>query len=190
MNRTFKAAVAAFIFAVGFAGSVAAGPFEDAVSLDEKQSKEAVVVDAFLSDCVLNLPNLEKIRAAARVLRWKRLSPDELTMLGPLDSRAEAEGWVATQDTLKLLVGITSGSIGSQRAVSCSVAQRDVKQSALLDSLHRKLNLKPLNNEREAGQRYRAWTTEANGYSVLIMLTTMTDKNVAGGSISAAVKLQ
>jgi hypothetical protein len=32
MNRTFKAAVAALIFAVGFAGSVAAGPFEAAVA--------------------------------------------------------------------------------------------------------------------------------------------------------------
>jgi TPR repeat protein len=30
MNRTFKAAVAALILAVSFAGSVAAGPFEDA----------------------------------------------------------------------------------------------------------------------------------------------------------------
>ena len=29
MNRTFKAAVAALIFAVGFAGSAAAGPFEE-----------------------------------------------------------------------------------------------------------------------------------------------------------------
>jgi TPR repeat protein len=29
MNRTFKAAIAALIFAVGFAGSVAAGPRED-----------------------------------------------------------------------------------------------------------------------------------------------------------------
>jgi TPR repeat protein len=33
MNRTFKAAVAALIFAVGFAGSVAAGPHEDAVAV-------------------------------------------------------------------------------------------------------------------------------------------------------------
>ena len=32
MNRTFKAAVAALIFAVGFAGLVIAGPFEDAVA--------------------------------------------------------------------------------------------------------------------------------------------------------------
>jgi hypothetical protein len=31
MNRTFKATAAALIFAAGFAGSVAAGPFEDAV---------------------------------------------------------------------------------------------------------------------------------------------------------------
>jgi hypothetical protein len=90
MNRTFKAAVAALMLAVGLAGSVAAGPVEDGV------------VDAFLGNCVLNLPNLEKIRAASRVFGWKRLSPDAMTMLGPLDSGAEAEGWMATQDSLKV----------------------------------------------------------------------------------------
>jgi hypothetical protein len=36
MIRTFKAAVAALIFAVGFAGSVAAGPFEDAFAAYKK----------------------------------------------------------------------------------------------------------------------------------------------------------
>jgi uncharacterized protein len=36
MNHTFKAAVATFIVAVGFAGSVAAGPFEDARAAYEK----------------------------------------------------------------------------------------------------------------------------------------------------------
>ena len=36
MNRTFKAAVAALMLAVGFAGSVAAGPFEDAAAAYEK----------------------------------------------------------------------------------------------------------------------------------------------------------
>jgi hypothetical protein len=36
MNRTFKAAVAALIIAVGFAGSVAAGPFEDGQAADKR----------------------------------------------------------------------------------------------------------------------------------------------------------
>jgi TPR repeat protein len=36
MNRTFKAAVAALMFAVGSAGSVAAGPFEDATAAYNK----------------------------------------------------------------------------------------------------------------------------------------------------------
>jgi uncharacterized protein len=36
MNRTFKAAVAALMLAFGFAGSVAAGPFEAAVAAYEK----------------------------------------------------------------------------------------------------------------------------------------------------------
>jgi hypothetical protein len=36
MNRTFKAAVAALMLAVGFAGSVAAGPFEDATAAYNK----------------------------------------------------------------------------------------------------------------------------------------------------------
>jgi uncharacterized protein len=36
MNRTFKAAVAALVLSVGFAGSVAAGPFEDAAAAYKK----------------------------------------------------------------------------------------------------------------------------------------------------------
>jgi TPR repeat protein len=36
MNRTFKAAVAALIFAAGFAGPVAAGPFDDAFAAYKK----------------------------------------------------------------------------------------------------------------------------------------------------------
>jgi uncharacterized protein len=36
MNRTFKATVAALMFAVSFAGSVAAGPFEDAAAAYKK----------------------------------------------------------------------------------------------------------------------------------------------------------
>jgi TPR repeat protein len=36
MNRTFKAAVAALMLAVGLAGSVAAGPFEDAAAAHQK----------------------------------------------------------------------------------------------------------------------------------------------------------
>ncbi len=39
MNRTFKAAVAALMLAVGFAGSVAAGPFEDAAAADAAYAK-------------------------------------------------------------------------------------------------------------------------------------------------------
>jgi hypothetical protein len=36
MTRTFTAAVAALVVAVGFAGSVAAGPFEDGVAAYDK----------------------------------------------------------------------------------------------------------------------------------------------------------
>jgi uncharacterized protein len=36
MNRTFKAAVASLMLAVSFAGSVAAGPYEDGIAAYEK----------------------------------------------------------------------------------------------------------------------------------------------------------
>jgi hypothetical protein len=47
---------------------------------------------------------------------------------------------------------------------------------------------KMLNEETEAGQRYRSWTTSVNGYSVLIMLTTLQNERVAEGTLAAAVK--
>jgi Protein of unknown function (DUF2726) len=52
MNRTFKAAVAALVFAVGFAGSVAAGPLEGGVdAYHSMQGKWVVIlaVAAFLA---------------------------------------------------------------------------------------------------------------------------------------------
>jgi hypothetical protein len=36
MKRTFKTAIAALMFVVGFAGSVVAGPFEDAAAAYQK----------------------------------------------------------------------------------------------------------------------------------------------------------
>ena len=48
MNRTFKAAVAALIFAVGFAGPVAAGPVEDAVAVRGDYDAMAAAEAAFL----------------------------------------------------------------------------------------------------------------------------------------------
>jgi TPR repeat protein len=46
MNRTFKAAVAALILAVGFAGSAAAGPVEDGVAA-AKRGDDATALRLF-----------------------------------------------------------------------------------------------------------------------------------------------
>jgi hypothetical protein len=149
---------------------------------------EETFVDAFLGNCVLNLPNLEKIRAASRLFGWKALPRDAMTAIGPLDPDAQLEGWTANAGEVRHFIGISTGSIGQRRAVACTMANPELKQDVLLADLQKKLTIKMLNEESEAGQRYRSWTTSVNGYSVLIMLTTMQNERVAGGTLAAAVK--
>jgi hypothetical protein len=55
MNRTFKPAVAAVIFAVSFAGSAAAAPYEDAVAAFEK-SVAAYEKGDYATAARLNVP--------------------------------------------------------------------------------------------------------------------------------------
>jgi len=111
-------------------------------------------------------------------------------MLGPIDRDAVFEGWMASEKTVRYVIGISAGSIGPQPVATCTVGNPELNQNTLLVSLHKKLNLKFLNDEREAGQRYRSWTMVVNGYSVLITLTTMQNENAIGGPLAAAVKLR
>ena len=174
MLKTFTVATAAFI-----TGSFAV----NAASLPEE-----AFVDAFLGNCVLNLPNLEKIRAASRLFGWQALSRDAMTAIGPLDPDAQCEGCMASEADVRYFIGVSTGSMGQQQAVACTMANPDLKQDVVLADLQKKLTLKMLNEESEAGQRYRSWTTSVNGYSMLIMLTTMQNERVAGGTLAAAVK--
>jgi hypothetical protein len=153
-------------------------------------SLASAVVEAFLGNCVLNLPNLEKVRAASRVFGWKALSRDETMVMGPLDRSADAEVWMAADKNVRYLIGISRGTLGSQPIASCTVAHPELQQKAVLGSLQDKLKLKYLNDEREGGQRYQSWTAEVNGYSQLITLTTMQADGSSGGSLAAAVKLR
>lgn len=173
-----------------FSATCAAINFLPTLAGAQSPSIEETVVDAFLANCTLNLPNLDKIRAASRTLGWKSLPRDAATMMGPIDPSAQFEGWMVSDLAARYVVGISAGRIGVQPVVSCAVANPDVKQDALLGGLHQKLKLQILNDEREAGQRYRAWTTEVNGYSMLISLTTMQDESSPGASLTAAVKLR
>ena len=156
----------------------------------QSPSLEETLIDVFLGNCVRNLPNVEKIRAASRVLGWKSLSRDAAVMFGPIDPRAEFEGWLGTEKSVRYVVGISLGSIGAQPVTTCAIAQPEFKQVDLLRNLEAKLKLKYLNDEKEAGQRYRSWTSEVNGYSMMIMLTTLDNINEPGGSLSAAVKIR
>lgn len=156
----------------------------------QSQSLEATLVDVFLGHCVRNLPNVEKIRAASRVLGWKPLSPDAAIMFGPVDSNVKFEGWLGTEKSVRYMIGISLGSIGTEPVTTCAIAQPDLGQSDLVRNLEAKLTLKYLNDEKEAGQRYRSWTSEINGQSMMIMLTTLDSINEPGGSLSAAVKVR
>ena len=151
------------------------------------QSAAQHLVKSFLGNCVLNLPNLDKIRAGAKVFDWKPLSQEMNEVLGPVDPTAESEGWIVDEQDLRFFVAISEGVIDGEKWANCAIAAR-VSRPDFVALLESKLDLSNLYDETEAGQRYQTWTTSVNGYSMLIALTAAQDDARPEVTIAASMK--
>ncbi len=148
------------------------------------------LVEAFVGNCIQNLPQLEKIRAAARVFGWSALSADQLMAMGPQNPSTKFEGWYVKDDTASYLLGISSGNVNSINAVTCTIASPDLTPASFIPALHKLIGLKALDDQSEGGQRYRAWTTTANQNSIMVNLTSFPSDDQVGGSVSAVLEIK
>lgn len=149
---------------------------------------EAETVEQFIGICALSMPEIRRIEAAASELKWKPLSPTQATMLRPIDPNAKFSGWLVPNSGKPYLIGVWEGQLDGDKVLVCTHASTHFDPSELVSEMAKKLSLKTLTDETEAGQRYRTWTTNVNGISMLINLTTMQNQRQTGGSLSVFVK--
>jgi uncharacterized protein len=106
MNRTFKAAVAALVLAVGFAGSVAAGPFADAIAAHEKGD--------YATALRLMRPFADQGEASAQynlgiAYRWGEAVPQDYAAALSWYRKAAEQGHVGARSELGFMYGLGQG---------------------------------------------------------------------------------
>ncbi len=169
--------------AIVFFGAMSSG-------LCQSNNESKRFIEFFIGNCLQVLPDTKRVRAASRVMNWKVLQGDLAVMLAPADPEAIWEGWATEYEGSSYLIGISEGKVDGRTVVGCTVATREVNQEDLVKTLLSVINLRALNDETEAMQRYRGWLTEVNQHSILVNLTTQAGSRRSAASLSALVKLK
>jgi len=165
--------------ALSFGFSCAACAQARAVSTEESFFK------FFNKTCLLNMPRLDKVRAAARIMDWKSLTGDLATLLSPQNANARFEGWAVSETDLNYVVGVSEGAIGSSKVAICSASIRNIDQEALVKIIERDTKARLENDEIENLQRYRGWIGTTNGEAIILQLTTMANSQLSAATLAA-----
>jgi hypothetical protein len=133
-------------------------------------------VELFLGVCVNNTPHyMDKLKAGAEVMDWKKLEGAAAMMMAPSDPNAEFVGWLVTWKEALFMVGATKGIENGDGVTTCAVAGQHAlpEPTELLLSKHLKLSV--IGDTTEAGQRFQIWKSEFAGSRVDVMQTSATD---------------
>lgn len=152
------------------------------------QTKEASVENLFFeffnSTCLLNMPQLDKVRATARLLDWKPITGDAAVMLAPSNPNAPFEGWAATYQGRNFFIGLSEGVLESKKVVICAATERKLDQEVLVSIIETNIKARIDNDEIENMQRYRGWVSAKDGESVLLHLTTSATDRLSSATLA------
>lgn len=148
------------------------------------QAVEESFFEFFNKTCMLNMPRLDKVRAAARLFDWKPITGDAALMLGPADPRSPFEGWAAPHDGRTVFVALSEGVLEGRKVVICTSTERRLDQEAFVKVIESSSAIRRAHDEVENMQRYRGWTGQINGEAVLIHLTTMAKDQISAGTLA------
>jgi len=150
----------------------------------EKGGPERGVLEFFIGSCLAPFPDLNKIRATARVLRWKPVQGDVATMLGPADTTAKYELWAVAEPADVLMVGISEGRVGTRKASACVNALRSVDQDRLALLIEQRTSVGRVSDTTENFQRHRTWTITYGGLRFLMELGALADTAASPATLS------
>lgn len=146
------------------------------------------VVETFLGSCALQMPNLDSIRAASRVMNYEPLSDDMMAMLGPVDPTAESEGWIVPMGDEKLFLGISEGMFHDKPVAICSVAAKIADPELVISRLTEMNSIGSKRYDKvRLGQRTRVWTLIGHGPDDVALLIDGVPSGIDAMSLAAMV---
>lgn len=136
-----------------------------------KVDKERVLLESFYGFCYLNIEDLEKVRAAARELKWQELSEDAWKMLGG----SGGKGWWLRHNSLTMMLGINTGEFRGKKVNICSLATAKIDPDKIIKLLERDFSLQLMDQENDVYQQWRFYRMDKLGEKAVVYSITWSD---------------
>ena len=145
---------------------------------------------AFIGGCLQVLPDLDRIEAAARALKWKPIEGDIAIMMAPKAPDAKWKGWlVIRKPAPPYFMAISSGVFRGEDMAICTVSSPYIPVTEVFPHLEKTPGLKrPIADESSAGQRTRFWRIEVDGQPAFMSLLDAEPMGQPGLSLSGMMK--
>jgi len=147
-------------------------------------------IEFFVGACLRGLPDIERMKVAARLLNWKKLEGDMATLLAPEDDTTDWQGWLVPEEDNLFMFGVSEGMMNRRKVFTCVAVAPDLDQEDLVYELQSTLNLKLIIDKSEALQRVRGWRTKVDGKNLIVNLTTLSNSRVSSASLAGIALLK
>jgi hypothetical protein len=123
-----------------------------------QESEALLFAQTFIGTCVQNLPDTDRVKAAAKAFGWVALDdPNYRKMMGPPDERASWTGWTFKEQGKVFAVGVSEGEANGKPVRMCTLVQDRIDVDGTISKLTELLQATKLQESVEAGQRYVLW---------------------------------
>jgi hypothetical protein len=117
------------------------------------KAADATFVQAFMSTCVRDFDNRERIEAASKAMDWKLITdPSMRKMLEPENGSANWAGWAFPHDNLKLMLALSESKIEDHNVKTCVLISELTSIKATKARLVQLLDAKSEGTDSEGGQ--------------------------------------
>lgn len=128
-------------------------------------------IQSFSGNCLQNVGDHDRIRAAADEFRWKRMTdPQQLKMFAPEEPGVAWSAWSFRQDSRRFVLAISSGEINGEPTSTCSVMSEVSEISATKDRLVEMTRGKLIDRQEEGGQLFETYHVEFGEKKLLLIL--------------------
>ena len=136
--------------------SPAKAPSSDAADMD--------FVQAFVGSCVQAFPDFARIEAAARTMKWKRVTdPDRLKMIGPADGGSGWKAWAFKTGKKGFLLSTGERDVEGKALKFCVLIAEPSDIEATRNHIVKLLNAQLQDSSEEGGQQYATYSFVQNG---------------------------
>jgi hypothetical protein len=138
---------------------------------------------AFIGGCLQPLPDISRIREAAKSLSWKDIPSEQSALMAPAAKDAEWQSWFANFANEEPYIFFVSegGEFRGERMAICRIANPNVAAGDIVSFLTTTLQLKPPSY---------VWTLNVdNGRQVIISLTDGEPMQFGGINLSAMTSI-